>query len=150
MCIRDRSREAHHSAQEGGSAARELAEAMMAVESGSARAHEIVEVIDSVAFQTNILSINASIEAAHAGELGQGFAVIAQEIRQLAVRTAAAARDVRVIIGETSSSVSSGARSAAETQQVLTGLGELMTRAGLAMESMAERVTGLGLSLIHI
>lgn len=70
--------------------------------------------------------------------------MIAQEIRQLAVRTAAAARDVRVIIGETSSAVSSGARSAAETQQVLTGLGELMTRAGLAMESMAERVTGQG------
>ena len=146
----DLSKEAHHSAQEGGSAARELAEAMMEVESGSMRAHEIVEVIDSVAFQTNILSINASIEAAHAGELGQGFAVIAQEIRQLAVRTAAAARDVRVIIGEISTAVRNGARSAATTQQVLTGLGELMARAGLAMESMAERVTAQGQEIVSI
>ena len=108
----DLSREANRSAQEGGVAARELAAAMMEVESRSTRAHEIVEVIDTVAFQTNILSINASIEAAHAGESGQGFAVIAQEIRQLAVRTAAAARDVRVIIGETSTAVHNGARSA--------------------------------------
>lgn len=146
----DLSREANRCARAGSDAARELATAMIEVESRSARAHEIVEVIDTVAFQTNILSINARIEAAHAGELGQGFAVIAQEIRQLAVRTAAAARDVRVIIGETSSAVSSGARSAAETQQVLTGLGELMTRAGLAMESMAERVTGQGQELVSI
>lgn len=146
----DLSREANRCAQEGGGAARELAEAMVEVESRSARAHEIVEVIDTVAFQTNILSINASIEAARAGELGRGFAVVAQEIRQLAARTATAARDVRVIIGETSAAVSNGARSAAETQQVLTGLGELMSRAGVAMESMAERVAGQGQEIVSI
>ena len=142
--------EANRSAQAGSDAARELATAMTEVESRSVRAHEIVEVIDTVAFQTNILSINANIEAAHAGELGQGFAVIAQEIRQLAVRTAAAARDVRGIIGETSAAVHKGATSAAATRQVLTGLGELMTRAGGAMESMTERVTGQGQDLVAI
>ena len=143
-------KEANRSAQAGSEAARDLATAMTEVESRSVRAHEIVEVIDTVAFQTNILSINANIEAAHAGELGQGFAVIAQEIRQLAVRTAAAARDVRGIIGETSAAVHNGATSAAATRQVLTGLGELMTRAGGAMESMAERVTGQGQELVTI
>lgn len=146
----DLSREASRCAQEGSSAARELAEAMVEVESRSARAHEIVEVIDTVAFQTNILSLNASIEAARAGELGRGFAVVAQEIRQLASRTATAARDVRVIIGATSAAVGSGARSAAETQQVLTGLGELMLRAGVAMESVAERVAGQGQEIVSI
>lgn len=146
----DLAQEANRSAQAGSAAAQELATAMTEVESRSVRAHEIVEVIDTVAFQTNILSINANIEAAHAGELGQGFAVIAQEIRQLAVRTAAAARDVRGIIGETSAAVHNGATSAAATQQVLTGLGELMTRAGVAMESMAERVTGQGQELVAI
>ncbi|MBZ4195097.1 MAG: methyl-accepting chemotaxis protein [Candidatus Contendobacter sp.] len=146
----DLAKEANRCAQAGSDAARELATAMTEVESRSVRAHKIVEVIDTVAFQTNILSINARIEAAHAGELGQGFAVIAQEIRQLAVRTATAARDVRGIIGETSSAVSNGARSATATQQVLTGLGELMTRAGVAMESMAERVTGQGQELVAI
>ena len=146
----DLAQEANQSAQAGSAAAQELAKAMTEVESRSVRAHEIVEVIDTVAFQTNILSINANIEAAHAGERGQGFAVIAQEIRQLAVRTAAAARDVRGIISETSAAIHSGATSAVATQQMLTGLGALMTRAGLAMESMAERVTGQGQELVTI
>jgi methyl-accepting chemotaxis protein len=134
--------EANQRAQDGSGAAQQLAEAMLEVEARSARAEEIVEVIDTVAFQTNILSINASIEAARAGDLGRGFAVVAQEIRQLATRTANAARDVRVIIGETSAALNHSARSATQTQQILIGLGDLMGRAGAAMTSVADRVAG--------
>lgn len=142
--------EADLHAREGGDVARNLAEAMAEVETRSARANEIVEVIDAVAFQTHILSINASIEAARAGEVGLGFAVVAKEIRQLAERTASAARDVRVIIGEINTALSQGTRSAADTRQVLTGLGELMARASGAMESAAERVAGQGREIASI
>ncbi|MCP5195610.1 MAG: methyl-accepting chemotaxis protein [Gammaproteobacteria bacterium] len=138
----DLANEADRRAQESGGAAQELAKAMTDVKVHSSRAHEIVEVIDSVAFQTNILSINASIEAAHAGERGQGFAIVAQEIRQLAARTATAAHDVRVIIDEMSRAVSNSAHSATETQQVLGSLSELMKRTSGAMESVTERVAG--------
>ncbi|HLM53353.1 MAG TPA: methyl-accepting chemotaxis protein, partial [Pseudoxanthomonas sp.] len=92
-------------AREGAEASRLLGESMREVERRSARAGEVIEVIDSVAFQTNILSINARIEAARAGEAGRGFAVVADEIRRLADCAASAARDVRAIIDETSTAL---------------------------------------------
>lgn len=131
---------ADENARRGADAARALAEAMQEVQRRSARANEIIEVIDLVAFQTNILSINASIEAAHAGDAGRGFAVVATEIRRLAERAASAARDVRTLIGETTAAVGQGTASAQQTERVLGGIGDLLLRAGGAMESVATRV----------
>ncbi|WP_454832274.1 methyl-accepting chemotaxis protein [Pseudoxanthomonas wuyuanensis] len=135
---------ANASSRQGAEAARLLGAAMREVERRSARANEVIEVIDSVAFQTNILSINASIEAARAGEAGRGFAVVATEIRRLAERAAVAARDVRLIIDQTSAALGESAVSAQTTEQVLGGIGDLLARASGAMESVAGRVSAQG------
>lgn len=132
------------SARAGGEAAHQLGDAMREVERRAARAGEVIEVIDAVAFQTNILSINASIEAAHAGEAGRGFAVVATEIRRLAEKAAAAARDVRAILEDTQQALAQGTTSAQATEQVLGGIGELLARASGAMESVAGRVSAQG------
>src|SRR5690606_37840000 len=106
--------------------------------------------IDMVAFQTNILSINASIEAAHAGPAGRGFAVVATEIRRLAERAAEAARDVRRIIGENGEALGEGATSARRTEQVLGGIGDLLARAGAAIDTVAGGITRQGAAIADI
>ncbi len=131
---------ADEGARQGREAARDLASAMLEVERRATRAKQVIEVIDAVAFQTNILSINASIEAVHAGAAGRGFAVVATEIRRLAEQAASAARDVRVIIGETGTAVGEGAESARRTESLLEGIGGLLGRASAAMESVAEKI----------
>jgi len=141
---------ADDSAREGAAAARALAEAMAAVQRSSTRANEVIEVIDLVAFQTNILSINASIEAAHAGPAGRGFAVVATEIRRLAERAAEAARDVRRIIGENSADLGEGAATAQRTEQVLGGIGELLARASAAVDTVALGVSRQGEAIAAI
>ncbi|GAE52738.1 methyl-accepting chemotaxis protein [Xanthomonas arboricola pv. pruni str. MAFF 311562] len=117
-----------------------LGQAMHEVERRAARAGEVIEVIDSVAFQTNILSINASIEAAHAGDAGRGFAVVATEIRRLAERAAVAARDVRAILAETSAAVGEGTASARGTEAVLDGITRVLGQASSAMTTVAGRI----------
>ncbi|MDH5835063.1 methyl-accepting chemotaxis protein [Luteimonas kalidii] len=141
---------ADDSAREGAAAARALAEAMAAVQASSARANEVIEVIDQVAFQTNILSINASIEAAHAGPAGRGFAVVATEIRRLAERAAEAARHVRRIIGENGDALGEGAATARRTEDVLGGIGALLGRASAAIDTVATGIAQQGDAIADI
>lgn len=138
------------SARQGVAAARQLGDAMREVERRSARAGDVIEVIDAVAFQTNILSINASIEAARAGPAGRGFAVVATEIRRLAEQAATAARDVRVILDESGRALTESAASAEATGEVLVGIGDLLARASQAMESVVERVSAQDQEVIAI
>jgi len=81
---------------------------------------DIINVIDSIAFQTNILALNAAVEAARAGEQGRGFAVVASEVRSLAQRSAAAAREIKLLIGDSVSKVEAGAAQVQEAGKTMT------------------------------
>jgi methyl-accepting chemotaxis protein len=83
----------------GGDVVGQVVETMKGINEASRKIADIISVIDSIAFQTNILALNAAVEAARAGEQGRGFAVVATEVRALAGRSAAAAREIKTLIG---------------------------------------------------
>ncbi len=95
-------------ATRGGQVVTEVVERMEAIDASSRRIGDIITVIDSIAFQTNILALNAAVEAARAGEQGRGFAVVASEVRNLAQRSAGAAREIKALIASSSEQVAAG------------------------------------------
>jgi methyl-accepting chemotaxis protein-1 (serine sensor receptor) len=95
-------------AAQGGQAVRQVVDTMEGITGSSRRISEIIGVIDGIAFQTNILALNAAVEAARAGEQGRGFAVVAAEVRSLAQRSAAAAKEIKALIGESVEKVGMG------------------------------------------
>ena len=97
-------------AQRGGTAMAQVIGTMDAINSSSKKIVDIIGVIDGIAFQTNILALNAAVEAARAGEQGRGFAVVATEVRNLAQRSSAAAREIKALIADSVSQVDQGAR----------------------------------------
>ena len=97
-------------AQRGGQVVGEVVGTMASINASSQRIVEIIGTIDSIAFQTNILALNAAVEAARAGEQGRGFAVVASEVRNLAHRSAAAAKDIKQLIGDSVVQVDAGSR----------------------------------------
>ncbi|WP_158782329.1 methyl-accepting chemotaxis protein [Pantoea sp. BAV 3049] len=88
----------------------QVIETMASIKTSSSRVGEILSVIDGIAFQTNILALNAAVEAARAGEQGRGFAVVASEVRALAQRSAAAAQEIKALIGESDTTVLAGSK----------------------------------------
>ncbi len=97
----------------------EITSTMQGIEESSRRIGEIIQVIDSIAFQTNILALNAAVEAARAGEQGRGFAVVAAEVRALASRTATAAKEVKHLITDSAEKVSAGSRITSAAQMTM-------------------------------
>jgi methyl-accepting chemotaxis protein len=95
-------------AVKGGDVVAEVVGTMASINDSSRRIAEIITVIDGIAFQTNILALNAAVEAARAGEQGRGFAVVASEVRNLAQRSAAAAKEIKVLIDDSVDKVSAG------------------------------------------
>jgi aerotaxis receptor len=107
-------------ASRGGQAMGNVVSTMALISESSRRIADIISVIDGIAFQTNILALNAAVEAARAGEQGRGFAVVASEVRSLAGRSAAAAKEIKLLIEDSVGKVESGAR-------LVTNAGETMS-----------------------
>lgn len=119
--------EASDTAQQGGKLVNDVVRTMSDISSSSKRISEITSVINSIAFQTNILALNAAVEAARAGEQGRGFAVVASEVRNLAQRSAQAAKEIEGLIAESVSQVNNGT--------------SLVQNAGQTMENIVRSVT---------
>ena len=118
--------------EEGKQAVAEVIDTMKLIKDASSRIVDIIAVIDGISFQTNILALNAAVEAARAGEQGRGFAVVASEVRNLAHRSAAAAKEVKLLIEDSVTKVGSGT--------------ELVTHAGVTIDKVVEdvrRVSGI-------
>ncbi|MBI3714986.1 MAG: methyl-accepting chemotaxis protein [Betaproteobacteria bacterium] len=107
------------SAERGGVVVRQVVFTMEAITASSKRIGDIISVIDGIAFQTNILALNAAVEAARAGEQGRGFAVVASEVRSLAHRSAAAAKEIKQLIGQSVDKVELGAKQVVEAGETI-------------------------------
>ncbi len=110
---------AREQAEKGGSVVSQAVEAMNEINVSSKKISDIIGVIDEIAFQTNLLALNASVEAARAGEQGRGFAVVASEVRNLAGRSATAAKEIKELIEDSGSKVHEGSRLVNESGEVL-------------------------------
>jgi len=97
-------------AVKGGTVVSQVVDTMESIKDSSKKIVDIIGVIDGIAFQTNILALNAAVEAARAGEQGRGFAVVASEVRSLAQRSAAAAKEIKALIGESVDTVDAGSK----------------------------------------
>ena len=106
-------------AGKGGAVVSQVVTTMDSINESSRKIVDIISVIDGIAFQTNILALNAAVEAARAGEQGRGFAVVAGEVRNLAQRSAAAAKEIKTLIGDSVGKVEDGSKLVAQAGQTM-------------------------------
>ena len=138
-------------AGEGGRLMQDVVKRMGEINSSANRISDIIQVIDGIAFQTNILALNAAVEAARAGEQGRGFAVVASEVRSLAQRSGTAAREIKQLINDSVEKVTSGSNLVDEAgrnmQAIVTGVSHV---SGLVSQMAgAERSQSDGIAQVH-
>ncbi|MES2161034.1 MAG: methyl-accepting chemotaxis protein [Pseudomonadota bacterium] len=122
-------------AERGGAIVGQVVDTMGSIDASSRKIVDIISVIDGIAFQTNILALNAAVEAARAGEQGRGFAVVASEVRNLAQRSAAAAKEIKELIGNSVQQVDLGAKL---VQQAGTTMGDVVSSVRRVTDIMGE------------
>jgi methyl-accepting chemotaxis protein len=135
-------------AARGGQAVGQVVSTMTEIQASSRKIAEIIGVIDGIAFQTNILALNAAVEAARAGEQGRGFAVVAGEVRNLAQRSAQAAREIKQLISDSVEKVDSGSRQVTEAGQTMRDIVDQVKRVadliGEITSATLEQDSGIG------
>jgi len=122
-------------AEQGGAVVGRVVGTMQEISASSQKIADIIGVIDGIAFQTNILALNAAVEAARAGEQGRGFAVVASEVRSLAGRSAAAAKEIKELIGASVQRVEQGSQLVAQAGQ---SVGEIVSQVKRVTDLIAE------------
>ncbi len=131
----------------GGNDVGQVVATMASINDSSAKIADIISVIDAIAFQTNILALNAAVEAARAGEQGRGFAVVASEVRNLAQRSAAAAREIKLLIEDSVQKVALGTQLADQAgrtmQEVVGSVQSVSGIIGAIAQASAEQTAGL-------
>ena len=130
---------------------------MVAISDSSARTADIISTIDEIAFQTNLLALNASVEAARAGERGRGFSVVANEVRNLAAKSAASAKEIKELILHSTRLVDEGVQLVRETgrsfQQIesdIQDVSSVVSEIALASREQAQGVLGIESAVMQL
>ena len=139
--------EARGRAESGDDVVAQAVSAMTAISEASTKIADIIGVIDEIAFQTNLLALNASVEAARAGEQGRGFAVVASEVRNLAGRSASAAKEIKELIEDSVAKVHTGTRLVNESgdtlRDIVSGVNTLTDVVGKIARASREQSAGI-------
>lgn len=144
---RNLAEQARTHAQSGGEVVERAVTAMSAIEASSKKIADIIGVIDEIAFQTNLLALNAAVEAARAGEQGRGFAVVAGEVRNLAQRSASAAREIKELIRDSVGKVNDGTQLVNKSGESLLTIVSAVSQVASVMQeidsAMIEQTAGI-------
>jgi methyl-accepting chemotaxis protein len=125
-------------ARKGGAVVAKVVNTMDSINASSRKVSDITGVIEGIAFQTNILALNAAVEAARAGEQGRGFAVVATEVRNLAQRSSAAAKEIKALISDSASEVQVGAQLAQEAGATMQAVVDSVLRVSTMIEEISQ------------